>query len=141
MRMTYGRRETLGHVARDLCIDEKTATRIRNEQTLAKATTFIGMFLQDPELRAQMLALAGERAVPVGAAALAADALPVTAGLTHHLALVQSPTSDGGAEITDDELVAGRAIIERSHACTSAMLNRLVQISKQGQISNKGRAA
>lgn len=133
MRLTYGRRETLGHAARDLCIDEKTATRIRNEQTLAKATTFIGMFLQDPELRAQMLALAGERAVPLSDAGVVADALPVSAGLTHHLALVQSPCSEGGAEITDAELVAGRAIIEKSHAATGAMLDRLAQISKKGR--------
>lgn len=133
MRMTYGRRETLGHVARDLCIDEKTAQRIRHEQTLAKATTVIGMILLDDQLCDQILAMRGQRAVPIGDEDLAPDALPVAAGLTHHLALVQSPTSDGGAEITDTELLAGRAVIERSHACTSAMLDRIASLTAQGR--------
>lgn len=137
MRLTMGRRVTLGEAARDLCVDEKTAQRIRNEQTLAKATTVIGMILQDDALSAELLALRGERAVPLDGAELSPDALPSAAGLTHHLVLVQSPDSDGGADITDAELIAGRALIERSHAATAAMLDRIARI----EAKKTGRAA
>lgn len=136
LRLSMGNGRTIERAARDLNVDEKTVRRVRNEETHINATTLIGMFWLDPVLREELLAPLGERPVKVSGEIDQAEVLPRASGLTHHMALAQAASSDGGQNITDAELMASKAVIAAAHEMTSALLARIAALeTKKGGVA------
>lgn len=92
----------LDRAAKTLGCCVKTVSRARDEGTTLRADTLMALIWNSPAFMDEILIRIGKRAVPIEAKC-DTDAMTATAGAVHNLAIVQSPQSDGGIEVTDRE--------------------------------------
>ena len=128
LRLSYA--QGIDALARDLAVNEKTIRRGRDEDTLLRADTVIGLFYLDRQFRETLLHRVGERPVPV-TACCDTDELISTSGAVHRLASVKCPTSPGGATITDAECLEIESEIDAALTALSAIKNRCNSIREK----------
>lgn len=138
LRLSYA--EGIDATAVALGINEKTVRRARDEEATVHATTLIALFRRDRSFREALLAVVGERPVPLDAYC-DSDPIVTTSAAIHSIAAARSPLSDGGAVETDRELLAMEDQIEAAATSLAAIKARIIKIKLEREQSKRGSVA